>query len=75
MVLHQDGTVLYVGQSKNLYQRWNGGHHKLAQLVANYGNDIYIHWVEVPEWLLNRAESAAFDSYKPVLNLKSPPIV
>ncbi|WP_416349216.1 GIY-YIG nuclease family protein [Leptolyngbya sp. CCNP1308] len=75
LVLHQDGTVLYVGQSQNLHQRWNGGHHKLAKLVVDYGNDICICWIELPEWLLNRAENAAFDFYKPALNLKSPPIV
>ncbi len=75
LVLDQDGTVVYVGQSQNIYQRWNGGHHKLAQLLQVYGTSLYIHWVELPEWLLNRAENAVFDFYQPEFNLKQPPVV
>jgi excinuclease UvrABC nuclease subunit len=75
LVLDQGGTVIYVGQSQNIYQRWNGGHHKLAQLLMEYGKDVFICWVELPEWLLNRAENAVFEFYKPVLNLRTPPVV
>jgi excinuclease UvrABC nuclease subunit len=75
LVRAPNGSVIYVGQSQNIYQRWNGGHHKLAQLFMEYGQDIYICWVELPEWLLNRAENAAFEFYKPVLNLRKPSIV
>jgi len=75
LVCTQDGTVVYVGQSQNIYQRWNGGHHKLAQLLEAYGTNLYISWVELPDWLLNRAENAAFDFYQPQFNLKQPPVV
>jgi len=75
LVHDQAGSVVYVGQSQNIYQRWNGGHHKLSELFAKYGKDAYIRWVELPEWLLNRAENAAYEFYKPAFNLKSPPIV
>ena len=60
---------------KNIYQRWNNGHHKLAQIIAVCGTNAYITWVQVPEWLLNRAENAAIAFYKPPLNMKNTPIV
>ena len=75
LVCDQGGTVVYVGQSQNIHQRWNGGHHKLAQIFSEYGTGAYIRWVELPEWLLNRAENAAFEFYRPILNLKAPSIV
>ncbi|MEY3298874.1 MAG: hypothetical protein RLZZ597_2134 [Cyanobacteriota bacterium] len=75
LVLNQEDTVVYVGQSQNIYQRWNGGHHKLAQLLARYGTNLYIRWVELPLWLLNRAENAAVDFYQPEFNQKQPPVV
>lgn len=73
--MDQAGSVVYVGQSQNIYQRWNAGHHKLAQLLMEYGKDLSISWVELPEWLLNRAENAVIEFYKPVLNLRMPPVV
>jgi hypothetical protein len=36
---------------------------------------VYIDWVEVPKWLLNRAENAAVSFYQPKLNSKIPPVV
>ncbi len=75
LVIDQDGTVVYVGQSQNIYERWNGGHHKLAKLLAKYGTNLHIRWVELPEWLLNRAENAAVDFYQPEFNQKQPPVV
>lgn len=67
--------MIYIGQSQNIYQRWHSGHHKLAEIFMTYGKDVYIHWVELPEWLLNRAENAAYEFYQPVLNMKTPPVV
>lgn len=74
-VLDQEGNVIYIGQSTNIYKRWNNGHHILAKIVAECGTDVYIEWVEVPEWLLNRAENAAISFYQPKLNQKNCPIV
>jgi len=68
-------NVLYIGQAKNIYRRWNQGHHKLSKILEMCGANAYISCVRVPEWLLNRAENAAISSYQPVLNLKNSPIV
>lgn len=74
-VVDASGTVIYVGQAKNIYTRWKNGHHKLGEIISKYGLPVYINWVEVPEWLLNRAENAAIAFYQPELNLKTPPVV
>ncbi|MEB3294985.1 MAG: hypothetical protein VKJ24_17650 [Synechococcales bacterium] len=74
-VLTATGTVIYVGQAKNIYARWNKGHHKLSDILKECGTTAYIQWVIVPEWLLNRAESAAIRFYHPKLNQKKPPAV
>jgi excinuclease UvrABC nuclease subunit len=74
-VVDADGNVVYVGQAKNIYDRWNNGHHKLTEIIAEYGLAADISWVEIPEWLLNRAENAAISFYQPKLNLKTPPVV
>ncbi len=74
-VLDDNGQVIYIGQSKNIYKRWKNGHHKLAEIIGQYGTNIYIEWVEVPEWLLNRVENTAVSFYQPKLNSKTPPIV
>ncbi len=67
--------MLYVGQPRNIYHRWNSGHHKLPELVMQYGTAIYIRWVLLPLWLLNRAENAAVEFYRPAFNIKTPPLV
>jgi excinuclease UvrABC nuclease subunit len=74
-ILDNQGTVIYVGQSKNIYIRWKNGHHKLSVIVAECGVSASIQWVLLPEWLLNRAESAAICFYQPRLNQKQSPIV
>jgi excinuclease UvrABC nuclease subunit len=74
-VVDAQGITLYVGQAKNIHHRWKNGHHKLAEIIAICGVDACITWVEIPEWLLNRAENAAVFAYKPQLNAKTPPIV
>ena len=74
-VLDAEGNVIYVGQAKDIYSRWNNGHHKLGKIIAEYGTTVYIDWVFVPEWLLNRVENATISYYQPKLNLKNPPIV
>ena len=74
-VLDANQKVLYIGQAKNIYLRWQKGHHKIAEILTMCGTDAYIEWVELPEWLLNRAENAAVCFYQPPLNFKTPPIV
>lgn len=74
-VLDARNKVLYIGQARNIYQRWNQGHHKISAVLSKCGTNAYIEWVEVPEWLLNRAENSAISFYQPPLNSKTPPIV
>ena len=74
-VIDANNNVLYVGQAKNIYQRWHLGHHKLGKIIEICGVNAYISCTEVPEWLLNRAENAAISFYRPALNLRTPPIV
>jgi excinuclease UvrABC nuclease subunit len=74
-VLDAHRKVLYIGQAKNIYERWQSGHHKIAEILALCGTNAYIEWVEIPEWLLNRAENAAICFDRPPLNSKIPPVV
>lgn len=75
IVVDDKNNVLYIGQAKNIYQRWKNGHHKFSEIVSRCGTNAHIKSVEVPEWLLNRAENAAISFYKPPLNCKTPPVV
>lgn len=74
-VLDSQGIVIYVGQSKNIYQRWKSGHEKYVDIVQLCGTDAFICWVQIPKWLLNRAENAAIEFYNPILNKKNSPTV
>lgn len=74
-VTNATGKVLYVGQARNIYKRWNQGHHKLHEVIAECGVDAFIEWIEVPCWLLNRTENLAVRFYQPKLNRKTPPVV
>jgi excinuclease UvrABC nuclease subunit len=73
-VLDANNNVIYVGQARNIRERWKN-HHKLKEIVALCGVDAYIDWVEIPEWLLNRVENTAVCFYQPKLNRKNPPVV
>jgi excinuclease UvrABC nuclease subunit len=74
-VIDFQGVTLYIGQARNIHDRWCGGHHKLAEIISLCGVDAHITWVQIPEWLLNRAESAAVFDYQPKLNARKPPVV
>lgn len=74
-IRNDKGVVVYVGQSKNIYKRWNDGHHKYAAIINAYGTSATIEWTLIPQWLLNRAENAAVAFHDPVLNQKTPPVV
>jgi excinuclease UvrABC nuclease subunit len=76
-VMDCDRNVIYVGQSKNIYERWNSGKHEKHDEAIKYcnGSVPLIDWVLMPEWLLNRAENCAVRFYDPVLNQITPAIV
>lgn len=75
-VLDQNGTVIYIGQAKDIHERWNRGHHKLIEIIAYcQGVDAFIDWTYVPQWLLNRVENCAVRHYNPILNKKKPPVL
>jgi excinuclease UvrABC nuclease subunit len=74
-VCNQAGEVLYIGQSKNIFERWKHGHHKLSEIIQLCGSNAFIGCIQVQEWLLNRAENAAISFYKPKLNSKKSPVV
>ena len=74
-VTDANGNVLYVGQAKDIHRRWNQGHHKICKILEICGANAYISCVQIPEWLLNRAENAAISFYQPILNLKNPPVL
>ena len=64
-------TVLYVGQSTSLRQRWVA-HHRLTQLNA-YGN-CRIAWMHVGDTnLLDDLERACIEHFSPILNNKRIP--
>lgn len=71
----RDREVIYIGQAINIYNRWNNGHHILGKVIKEYDVNAYIDWIEVPIWLLNRAENAAVCFYRPKFNKKIPPVV
>lgn len=75
LVLNRDHKVVYIGQSKNIQERWKTGHHKLSDIINNYGTNVKIIWVEIPQNRLNHAEYLAIKFYNPHLNKKMPPIV
>jgi excinuclease UvrABC nuclease subunit len=41
-VLNAAGTVIYVGQAQNIYQRWKKDHHKMSAILACCGNVAFI---------------------------------
>ncbi len=69
-VWHRD-RVVYVGQTKNLKQRWQQ-HHILPKLLGHYGMDWRLDWIEINEANLTRAEAFSYRHFRPVLNQKDP---
>ena len=51
--------VVYVGQTKNLKQRWQR-HHILPKLLAHYGTDWRLEWIAIDEANLTRAEAFSY---------------
>jgi len=61
------GVIQYIGQTKNLNQRWrNDTHHKLVQLEGL--GEITISYMLLDESLLEEVESALINWFQPVLN-------
>ncbi|MEL6137876.1 MAG: GIY-YIG nuclease family protein [Cyanobacteria bacterium J06621_3] len=63
--------VVYVGQTKNLKQRWQT-HHILPKLLKHYGTDWWIDWTEIQPLYLDRAEAFAHRHFQPALNHSNP---
>ena len=63
--------VVYVGQTKNLKQRWQT-HHILPKLIAHYGMDWTLDWIEIQPRYLDRAEAFSHRHFRPVLNQQNP---
>jgi excinuclease UvrABC nuclease subunit len=61
--------VIYVGQALNLNNRWKRHEKYPVFITDNYNpNELFIEWIEVPEWLLNCAENTAIKFYSPKYN-------
>jgi excinuclease UvrABC nuclease subunit len=66
-----DGKLLYVGATKNLYQRWNiGGHHQHAALLQNGCTTLA--WLAVEARVLPGLESRLIAELNPMLNRLRP---
>jgi hypothetical protein len=65
--------VVYVGQARNLRQRWQR-HHILPELIARYGLNWTIDWVEISPPYLDRAEAFAYRYFMPELNQQNPSV-
>ncbi|RUS93787.1 hypothetical protein DSM106972_095460 [Dulcicalothrix desertica PCC 7102] len=60
-------TVLYIGQSQNLYYRWRG-HHRYCQLVKE--KNVAVHWLECVDGHKRiKMEKIFIKRYKPPLNV------
>lgn len=66
-----DDQVVYVGQTKNLQQRWKT-HHILPKLMMHYGTDWRLDWIEIYPLYLDRAEAFTYRQFSPVLNQQNP---
>jgi len=64
------GQILYVGESKNLYLRWNsrrfGAHHKLNELSQYDG--VKLHYWKRPLWRRRHDEAIEIERFDPPLN-------
>jgi len=64
------GQILYVGESKNLYLRWNsrrfGAHHKLNELSQYHG--VKLHYWKRPLWRRRHDEAVEIERFDPPLN-------
>jgi excinuclease UvrABC nuclease subunit len=69
-VWHND-RIVYVGQARNLKQRWKS-HHILPKLLRKYQSDWCIDWVRVAPENLASAEARAYRTFKPELNCTNP---
>ena len=73
-VLDAEGCVIYIGQARNIHERWNNGHHKLGKIIAEHGVDACIDWVFIPGWLLNRLVlNSPFTTFKSLSEQASKP--
>ncbi len=68
-VTDEHNQLLYIGQAKNLRERWAGrSHHRYKQLARKGLDKIYLGYIEAPQTELNILEKAYIDQLKPPLN-------
>ncbi len=69
-ICNQDGSLLYIGKTTNLYNRY-ARHTKLAELVrAGYDlTKLKLAWLECPSNQLDALETKLIWSLRPVFNL------
>ena len=65
-VASKNGTILYIGQSLNMKNRWDKGHHKALACVRSGGHFVYYQYTEEPADL----EALYLEEYDPPLNNK-----
>lgn len=66
-IARTEKTILYVGKTHNLYQRW-GGHHRLKELMQF--ESVYVQWIDCTDKHLNleRLEEGVIVRLSPTLN-------
>jgi hypothetical protein len=69
-VVNEAKTILYIGQSINLYQRWAMGHNQLQSFVAQSFHRV--HWLCVAREELEYTEAYAIAHFNPLLNSRHP---
>lgn len=65
-VATKKGSILYIGQSKDMRDRWKDGHHKALTCIRSGGHFIYYQYTEEPADL----EAIYIEEYEPPLNGK-----
>lgn len=64
-----DNGCLYIGQATNLFNRWRGQSHHLANILTMLPS-IWIAWIEAPTPVLLDLEEALISRFNPPLNFQ-----
>ena len=65
-VTSKRGSILYIGQSKNMSKRWKDGHHKALECLRNGAYYVYFQFTLEPYDL----EQIYIEEWEPPLNSK-----
>ena len=63
-VVNKQGTIIYIGQSRNMLRRWKEGHHKALAMLRNGAKYIYFQFTEEPYDI----EQIYIEEWEPALN-------